>query len=188
MANSGHRAVFLDRDGTLIHDVGYPNDPNAVSLIPGAAAALARLQEQGFRLIVVSNQSGIGRGMVTREQARRVHEELAAQLAKSNVQLDSAYYCPHAPEDGCTCRKPSPNLLLRASEELHLDLRQSFMVGDKLSDVEAGLAAGCRTIFFRAGVNSEAPALADFVAANWSEATQYINGVSAKMPLPARKV
>src|SRR6266446_3174684 len=182
MANSGRPAVFLDRDGTLIHDVGYPNDPRAVRLLPGAAAALARLQEQGFRLIVVSNQSGIGRGMVTPEQARRVHEEFATQLAKSKVHLDGAYYCPHAPEDGCVCRKPSPNLLLRAGEELHLDLRQSFMVGDKLSDIEAGRAAGCRTIFFKAGVESEAPADADFVAANWSEATKYITGVSAKMP------
>ncbi|HMC89625.1 MAG TPA: HAD family hydrolase [Gemmataceae bacterium] len=184
MADVRRRAVFLDRDGTLIEDVGYPNDPRAVRLLPGAAAALARLQEQGFRLIVISNQSGIGRGMVSPEQARQVHEELARQLGKRNVQLDGAYYCPHAPEDGCACRKPSPSLLLRAGEELQLDLSQSFMIGDKVSDVEAGRAAGCRTIFFKAGAESQAPARADFVAASWSDVTEYITGASVKIPLP----
>jgi histidinol-phosphate phosphatase family protein len=143
------RAVFLDRDGTLIVDTGYPRDPAEVRLIPGAAAALLRFRERGFRLVVVSNQSGIARGVVTEEQARSVHDRFVGCLAAQGVVLDGVYYCPHGPDGGCDCRKPRPGLLRRAAEELGLDLERSFAVGDLPRDVEAGVAAGCRAFLLR---------------------------------------
>lgn len=140
------KAVFLDRDGTVIEDVGYPRDPEQVRLLPGAAEALERLRRAGFALVVVSNQSGIGRGLVTEEEAAAVHRRFVSALAERGIELAGAFYCPHAPADGCSCRKPSPELLRRAADELHLDLECSFMVGDKDSDVEAGRRAGCAAV------------------------------------------
>ena len=130
---TGNRpAVFLDRDGTLIYDVGYPKDPGDVRLLPGVGNSLAKLNERGFLLVMVSNQSGVGGGIVTWDEAERVHKRVLASLTESGVHLDAAYYCPHAPDDGCPCRKPSPQLLLQAARELRLDLTRSFMVGDNL--------------------------------------------------------
>lgn len=142
------RAVFLDRDGTVIYDTGYPHDPDQVALLPGAAEALAELAGNGFKAVVVSNQSGIGRGFVSEAQATAVHERFLSLLESLGVRIDGSYYCPHSPDDGCRCRKPSPELLLRAAEDLDLDLGRSIMVGDKPSDVEAGRRAGCATILF----------------------------------------
>lgn len=136
------RALFLDRDGTLIVDVGYPRDPDAVALVEGAADALRALQRD-WALVVVSNQSGIGRGMITEQQAAAVHERFVARFAAAGVQFAGFYYCPHAPDAGCACRKPAPGLLRDATAELGLDLARSVMVGDKASDVEAGRASGC---------------------------------------------
>jgi histidinol-phosphate phosphatase family protein len=143
-------ALFLDRDGTLIEDVGYPRDPRDVRLLPGAAAALARLAAAGFALVIVSNQSGVGRGLFGRAEAEAVHAEVLRRFAAEGVSFDGAYYCYHAPEDGCGCRKPAPGLLLRAAADLGLDTGRSFMVGDKAIDVAAGAAAGCRGIRFGA--------------------------------------
>jgi len=142
------RAIFMDRDGTVMADVGYPRQPDDVELLPGAAETLARLRALGFKLIVVSNQSGIGRGLVTADEAAAVHKRFVAELRAHGVELDGAYYCPHSPEDACTCRKPLPGLIEQAARELGVDLADSFMVGDKESDVEAGRRAGCRTIAF----------------------------------------
>jgi len=142
------RALFMDRDGTVMVDVGYPRNPGDVELVPEAPQALARLRELGLKLVVVSNQSGVGRGLVTADEAASVHHRFVEALRAHGVELDAAYYCPHAPDEGCTCRKPSPELLERAARELNLDLGESFMVGDKESDLEAGRRAGCRTIPF----------------------------------------
>jgi D-glycero-D-manno-heptose 1,7-bisphosphate phosphatase len=170
-------AMFLDRDGTIMVDTGYPKDPRQVQLLPGADTALAALQREGYLLVVVSNQSGIGRGLVTRRQAEGVHRRLVADLADSGVSLDAAYYCPHAPEEGCTCRKPSPRMLLLAARAVGADLGRSFMVGDKPSDVAAGAAAGCRTVLLRGGTNRRrADAGPDFVASDWDEVYRYIRG------------
>lgn len=169
------RAVFCDRDGTLIGDVGYPRDPDQVRLVDGAVEALAALHRAGFALVVVSNQSGIGRGIVSAEQAESVHERFVAELAARGVELDDVRYCPHSPDERCECRKPSPKLLRDAARKLGVDLGASFMVGDKPSDVEAGRRAGCRTVLL-----APAPAgAADFVAAGWPEAAAYVlNGSS----------
>jgi histidinol-phosphate phosphatase family protein len=175
MGKTDGRAVFLDRDGTLIQDVGYPRDPRQVRLLPGAVPALASLKERGFSLVLVSNQSGIGRGLVTSEEAGRIHARLVSCLAECGVQLDAAYYCPHAPEECCPCRKPSPAMLLRAAERLGLAPARSFMVGDKASDVEAGKRAGCRAILL-----AEQPLPCDFdppadgVATCWPEVLGHV--------------
>src|SRR5205809_175870 len=112
MANAKGRAVFLDRDGTLIVDPGYLRDASQVRLLAGAGEALAQIQKQGFALVVVSNQSGIGRGLITSEEAEQVHQALVARLADFGVRLDAAFYCPHAPAEQCRCRKPSPEMFL----------------------------------------------------------------------------
>jgi D-glycero-D-manno-heptose 1,7-bisphosphate phosphatase len=142
------RALFMDRDGTVMVDVGYPRSPDDVELVADAPEALARLRGLGLKLVVVSNQSGVGRGLVTADEAASVHRRFVEALRAQGVELDAAYYCPHAPDEGCSCRKPSPELLERAARELDLDLGESFMVGDKESDLEAGRRAGCRTIPF----------------------------------------
>jgi D-glycero-D-manno-heptose 1,7-bisphosphate phosphatase len=168
----GARAVFLDRDGTLIEDVGYPRDPDDVRLVDGAAEALARLAAAGFRLVVVSNQSGIGRGLVDPDEAQAVHDRLVSEFERRGIAFDGAKYCPHAPDEGCECRKPAPGLLLAAAQELGLDLESSFMIGDKQSDVEAGRRAGSRAVLLaRAEGNSND---ADYVAADWSDAVNFI--------------
>lgn len=135
-------ALLLDRDGTLIVDVGYPRDPERVELLPGAAAALRHLQEQ-YALVIVSNQSGIGRGMIKEEEADAVHARMIERFAAEGVRFAGAYRCPHAPEEDCECRKPAPGMLLQAAAELGLDLARSVMIGDKHADVQAGWAAGC---------------------------------------------
>jgi D-glycero-D-manno-heptose 1,7-bisphosphate phosphatase len=142
--NSKHRAVFFDRDGTLILDHGYLSSPHQVEFAPGALDVLRTLQEHGFLLVIVSNQSGIGRGLITEKQAEAVDKRFRDILAENRIRLAGVYYCPHAPDAGCGCRKPEPGLLRRAADELEIDLTHSYMVGDKRSDCEAGLAVGCR--------------------------------------------
>lgn len=147
-------AVFLDRDGTLIEDRHYLSEPSDVRLMDGAAQALERLQKAGYLIVLVTNQSGIGRGYFTEEDYRAVHEELCRRLADQGVRLDGAYHCPDAPDaepEGGTCRKPSPVLYRRAERELGLDLRRSWFVGDKVSDVEAAALLGGRGVLVRTG-------------------------------------
>src|SRR5581483_7237156 len=144
-----NRAVFLDRDGVVIEDPGYLTDPEGVVLLPGVLEALARLRADGWRLVVVSNQSGIARGMLTEERLAEIQARLAELLAAGGVTLDGIYYCPHHPQGNvaayrreCDCRKPAPGMLLQASRDLDLDITSSWMVGDKYSDAAAGRAAG----------------------------------------------
>jgi histidinol-phosphate phosphatase family protein len=145
-ASSGARpALFVDRDGTLVVDVGYPRDPARVEPLPGAVTALRALAAD-FALVIISNQSGIGRGLIREAEARAVHDRVIELFAQQGVWFAGAYYCPHAPEAGCVCRKPAPGLLFDATHELGLDLAASVMIGDKASDVAAGLAAGCRHV------------------------------------------
>ncbi len=152
---AGRRAAaFLDRDGTLIEDVPYLSDPAGIRFFPGAAESLVRLRRAGLARVLATNQSGIGRGLFTEERLAEIHAELETRLAARGASLDAIYYCPAAPpEDGgpdCPDRKPAPGLLLRGARDLGIDLAASWMVGDKMSDVEAGLAAGCRAILLKA--------------------------------------
>ena len=139
-------AVFLDRDGTVIEDVGYLCAPEQVHFKRGAAAALRRMSGAGWPLVVVSNQSGVGRGLISRQQADAVHDRFIGVLAEERIFLAGVYYCFHLPKDGCDCRKPAPGMLTRAASELGLDLPASVLIGDKTSDMEAGVACGCRCI------------------------------------------
>jgi D-glycero-D-manno-heptose 1,7-bisphosphate phosphatase len=152
------RAVFLDRDGTINEDVGHITDPDLFVLIPGAIEAIRRLRDAGYFLVLATNQAGVGRGLMTEPQLLRVLDAFEALLEEHGAALDAIRYCPHHPEEGkgvykreCECRKPGPGQLLSAAEEYDIDLSASFMVGDHYSDVEAGLAAGCRSVMLLTG-------------------------------------
>ncbi|MEB2346421.1 MAG: HAD family hydrolase [Deltaproteobacteria bacterium] len=136
--------VFLDRDGTLVRDTGYPHRPEDYALLPGAVAGALALARAGYVLAIATNQSGIGRGRFGLADFERFQGRLAADLAAGGVVLGATLLCPHAPADGCACRKPAPGLLLRARDELGADLAASWMVGDGSRDVEAARRAGCR--------------------------------------------
>ena len=156
-------ALFLDRDGTLIVDVGYPRDPAQVVLLPDAAATLAALPAD-LALVIVTNQSGLARGLITASEAVAVQAEVERQLAVHGVGFAGVYVCPHSPEAGCRCRKPEPGMLLDAARDLELDLARSLMLGDKAADVEAGRAAGCGAAL-RFGPGAGSDGVSDWAAA-----------------------
>jgi len=175
MTKAKHPAVFLDRDGTLMQDVDYCGDPQDIHLFAGASDALGQLKYAGYKLIVVTNQSGIGRGYFSEEQYRTVERELARQIGDGLI--DATYHCPHLPDDGCRCRKPLPDMVVRAAGDHALDLARSFLVGDKRSDIECGRSAGVKTILVRTGYGKDTDCdLADFVANDLAEAANLILG------------
>jgi D-glycero-D-manno-heptose 1,7-bisphosphate phosphatase len=140
------RFVFLDRDGTLVRDTGYPHRDEDYEILPGVPEALRRLQERGFRLAIVTNQSGIGRGLFGEAEFERFQARLLADLARAGVRIERTYHCPHRPEEGCACRKPAPGLLWRARDELGADLAASWVIGDGAVDVELAARAGCGAV------------------------------------------
>jgi D-glycero-D-manno-heptose 1,7-bisphosphate phosphatase len=151
-------AVFLDKDGTLIDDVPYNVDPRRIELAQGAAEGAAMLSEAGYALVVVSNQSGVARGIFTEDALTAVEHRIRELLANFDVPLAGFYYCPHHPLGSipryaaqCSCRKPQPGMILQAAKELRLDLAESWLIGDILDDVEAGHRAGCRTVLIDNG-------------------------------------
>ena len=173
------QAVFLDRDGTINVEVEYLQSVDQFRFIPGVPAALKRLQQAGFLLVVVTNQAGIGRGYYDEAALELVHRHMHAELAAAGVAIDACYFCPHHPEKGvgaylqeCGCRKPLPGMLQQAARELQIDLPRSFMVGDKLTDIEAGLSAGCRSLLVLTGYGAD-------------EAARLPEGVNAYPDLPA---
>jgi D-glycero-D-manno-heptose 1,7-bisphosphate phosphatase len=155
------RAVFLDRDGTVIHDADYCSDPKQVHVFEGAPEALRRLKRKGYKLIIITNQSGIGRGFFTLEQYRAVETEVLRQLGPGLI--DASYFCPDTPEQPSKCRKPAPGMILEAARDHHVDLARSFFVGDKEIDAECGRNAGVRTIRVRTGFDK----MTDGSSANW---------------------
>lgn len=151
-------AVFLDRDGTLTEEVGYVNHPKRLRLLPRTGEAIRRLNEAGVPAVVVTNQAGIARGYFSEAILAAVNAELQAQLAAAGARLDGLYVCPHHPTEGappfrmrCECRKPKPGMLLEAAKDLDLDLRRSFMVGDKGSDLEVAPPIGARGVLVLTG-------------------------------------
>ena len=151
------RAVFLDRDGTINKYVGFLRKPEELELLPGAAEAIKKINESGYLAIVVTNQPVIARGEVTVEQLDEIHNKLETLLGQEGAYVDAIYYCPHHPDKGfpgeipelkidCDCRKPKPGMLMKAAEDFNIDLSQSWMIGDDKRDMEAGRAAGCRTL------------------------------------------
>lgn len=171
-------AVFLDRDGTLMEDTGYPADPTEVVLLPGAAEALRKFHDHGLSLVLISNQSGVGRGLIAPEQARAVHDRLIDLLAEADIEIAGSYYCFHHPDANCPCRKPGTELFLRASRELNIDRSRSFMIGDRMTDLVAGRSAGCTTVLLAFDQHRETTEIggneAGFVASSWSEAARYV--------------
>ncbi|MHC4745182.1 MAG: D-glycero-alpha-D-manno-heptose-1,7-bisphosphate 7-phosphatase, partial [Planctomycetota bacterium] len=148
-----NKAIFLDRDDTLIDDPGYLSDPDQVRLLSGAARALVQFKAMGYKLVVVTNQSAVARGIITEETLSEIHDRLENLLAKENAFLDAIYYCPYHPEGSVAKfrrpsndRKPNPGMLLKAAKDLDIDLGKSWMIGNGSDDVEAGLRAGCKTI------------------------------------------
>lgn len=173
-----HRAVFLDRDGVLMHDANYVGHVDQVVILDKAPEALRRLQDAGFHLFVVTNQSGVGRGYFTRQAVDEIHALLDAAFAKAGARVERYYVCPHHPEDKCDCRKPSPKSLRTAAAEFGLDLSRCFMVGDRSSDVQCGQNAGARAVLVLTGAGVETLAKGEVrpehVAADVSAAADWI--------------
>ena len=179
------RAVFLDRDGTINEEMGYLFEPEKVSLIPGAAEALVRLREAGFRLIVVTNQSGVARGLFTEDDLHKVNHRLTGLLEAKGAKVDAYYFCPHHPRHGemleCECRKPKTGMAVSASEKFGIDLSSSYFVGDKATDIELGKNAGGKTVLVLTGFGNEEKSLLrergiepDMVSASLPEAADWI--------------
>jgi D-glycero-D-manno-heptose 1,7-bisphosphate phosphatase len=155
-------AVFLDRDGVINENRDdYVKAWDEIRFLPGAFDAVRRLAPSPYRIVLVTNQSSVGRGILSRQQVEAINGRLVAELEARGGRVDAVYYCPHHPDDGCSCRKPQPGLLLRAASDLDLDLVRSFLVGDAASDVEAALAAGCRPILVLTGRGHEQRLLLD---------------------------
>jgi D-glycero-D-manno-heptose 1,7-bisphosphate phosphatase len=169
------RAVFFDRDGTLMEEVHYCRDPAKVRVYPGVFEALGRLKCAGFGVFVVTNQSGIGRGLFTEEQYRAVQAEFLRQVGAGLV--DGSYYCPDAPPAPSVCRKPEPGMVLRAAAEHGIELGVSFFVGDREADIECGRRAGTRTILVRTGYGAGQTCAADWVCEGAVEAVEVILGL-----------
>ncbi len=188
------KAVFLDRDGTLNYDPGYLGNPNDLELFSDTGNVLAALKNKfQFKLIVISNQAGIARGIITEEQVISVNNELNKKLSEFNVQIDAFYYCPFHPdfssEEDCLCRKPSPKMILDAANDLNIDLSKSYFVGDTAADIIAGLTVQLKTILVKTGKGVESISILQnennfpsFVAENLTEAYKFIINDSTGVP------
>ncbi len=185
-------AIFLDRDGTIIEDPGYINNPEQVKLLAGSTEALIELKELGYKLIVVSNQSGVARGIVSERTLKEIHERLNELLAEKQASLDAIYYCPYHPEGSVAryrkeseWRKPNPGMLLAAAQQFDIDLENSWMIGNSGRDIEAGRRAECKTVFLekseaRKENQPESPP-ADYKAVNLKEAANIVRKHSRQM-------
>ena len=173
MTNPLSPAVFIDRDGTIMQDADYCSDPREVKIFPRVAEALRRLKSKGFKLIIITNQSGIGRGFFTVEQYRAVEAEVLRQLGDGLI--DATYFCPDVPGQHSSCRKPAPGMIVEATREHQIDLARSFLIGDKEIDAECGRNVGVRTIRVRTGFDREtAGSMADWVAEDLPAAAEII--------------
>ncbi len=184
-----NRAVFLDRDGTVNVEVGYLSDLNQLQLIPGAGTAIKRLNEKGFKVVLVTNQSGVARGYFSESFVLETHVLLKQMLLQEGANIDGIYYCPHHPKAGnshytkeCDCRKPGTGMINRAARDLRIDVNKSFVIGDKWSDVELGQRAGARSILVKSGFAPDDAGNArpnnlkepDFIAHTITEAVEWI--------------
>jgi D-glycero-D-manno-heptose 1,7-bisphosphate phosphatase len=173
--------VFLDRDGTINEEVGYLDDPDRLVLIPGAAEAIRLLNDAGILVIVISNQAGVGRSYFSAATVEAIHRQLAKQLAVHGARVDAIFYCPHHPSEGCECRKPKTGMLLQATRRHELDMRRAFVVGDKVSDLDAGRRVGCRTVLVLTGYGEQARETfrdslfqPDYISSNLCDAVKWI--------------
>jgi len=190
-----HKAIFLDRDNTLIEDPGYINHPGQVKLLPGSAASLSQLKKMGYLLVIASNQSAVARGIVTEEVLEQIHHRLKKLLADDGAYIDAVYYCPFHP-DGVIpkyrresdLRKPAAGMLLKAADELNIDLSASWTIGDSYRDIAAGAKAGTRTILIdnpvRPALKKPADTVPDQKAVNLREAVNIIKMIEYQDAVP----
>jgi D-glycero-D-manno-heptose 1,7-bisphosphate phosphatase len=175
---TGRRFALVDRDGTISEEVDHLDDPEELELIPGSAAALRRLRALGLGLVVVTNQAQIGRGLLTEDRLTEIHERLTAMLAAEGAEVDAILHCPHAPEDGCECRKPGIGMARAAAARFDFDTREAFVVGDHASDMAMGRAIGAATFLVLTGHGTEEAANArddaDHVVADLAAAVDII--------------
>jgi D-glycero-D-manno-heptose 1,7-bisphosphate phosphatase len=170
-----NRAVFIDRDGTMARDVSYCRRPEDFDLFSTTAKAVKLLGEHGFKVIVITNQSGVARGYFSGEMLTEIHRKMEKELAREGAHLDAIYYCPHHPDDNCQCRKPKPGLVLQAAQDHDIDLERSFVIGDMPLDIAMGKAVNCRTVLI-AGMVDEANSgySPDYVAGDLYEAARWV--------------
>jgi len=142
-------AIFLDRDGTINYEIGYLSEPDKFDLLPNALAGMKKLQDMGYRLVIITNQGGIGLGYFTREDFYRVNKKMLAEVSNAGITIDKIYFCPHSKAENCPCRKPEIGLILRAKDDLNIDLSHSYFIGDSESDVKTGANAGIKTILIQ---------------------------------------
>lgn len=179
-----HKAIFLDKDGTLITDVPYNVNPSLVRLEPGVLEGLTNLQSQDYLLVIISNQPGISMGLFSKNELENLISYLTNLFAENLIHISRFYYCPHLPADAnneakiCSCRKPEPEMLTKAAQDLDIELTESWMIGDILNDVEAGNRAGCRTILINNGNETEwlfnSVRNPDYTATDFLDASNYI--------------
>jgi D-glycero-D-manno-heptose 1,7-bisphosphate phosphatase len=179
------KAVFIDRDGTLIKDIPYNSNPDLIRFEDYAIEFLQQLKKKNFLLIVISNQDGVAQGYFAEENVYKMHEAIRRMLLPHHVQVDAFYYCPHLPESkitayamDCDCRKPRPGLIFKAAKMFNINLDESWMIGDILNDIEAGNMAGCKTIFINNGNETEwllkAERIPEYEVSNLEQAAEII--------------
>jgi D-glycero-D-manno-heptose 1,7-bisphosphate phosphatase len=184
--NKRRKAIFLDRDGVLIENQpGYVRSWADVQVLPGVPQALEMLRLEGFVLLVVSNQSVVGRGLMSLETMQMLNRQIEAELLRLGGGVDASYLCPHAPNEGCACRKPQPGLLLQAAQDWQVDLQQSFLIGDALTDLQAGRAAGARPLLVRSGRGAAQERLLD--PQEWSDLAIFDNLADAARWICSRR-
>ena len=176
-----HRAVFMDRDGTVSEEIGYMYHTGLYKPFPWTGPAIRKINESGMKAVLVTNQSGVERGYFPESLVHDVHDILNAELARHGARLDAIYFCPHQPETGCDCRKPRPGMLLRAQAELGIDLSQSYVIGDRYLDVDLAWIANAKSILVLTGngrtelqKHKDLPQQPHFIAENLLEAVESI--------------
>jgi D,D-heptose 1,7-bisphosphate phosphatase len=172
-----NKAVFVDRDGTINIDGPYLSDPDKFRMYPGVGEGISKLKKSGYKIIVITNQSGIGRGYFTEKNLLKIHEKMKEEFQHFNTKIDGIYYCPHHPDIYCECRKPKTKLFEKAIHDHDIDVTKSYMVGDKMQDVEAGKKIGVKTILIptlnneNTGTKKQKP---DYIATNFTKAVEWI--------------
>ena len=170
------KAVFLDRDGTIARDVPYCSRPEDLEILPTVPQAIRLLNQHGFKVVVVTNQSGVARGYFSKETLRNIHDKMSDELARQDANIDAIYYCPHHPDDNCQCRKPKTGLLTQAAMEHNIELSTSFMVGDTEIDIVSGNTVNCKTILVTTGPKrgEDVVTRPDYIAESLLDASQWI--------------
>ena len=173
-----HKAIFIDRDGVINKDLGkYVTKPDEFEFIPGSVEALKKLHDSDFKVLIITNQGGIGKGTYTEKDVKDIHQKMHNLLGENGIELDGVYFCPHHPDGDCDCRKPRLGMIMKAIKEHDIDPKRSFFIGDKTTDVKAGKDIGCKTFLVQtgyAGKDNRCDVEPDFVVSDLLEAVNMI--------------